>query len=86
MNREDEFVKRVEEILKEIEEEEDWDDEPEDPEYDKLSDKDLMDTFFDLKQDLLKRGVLLEPVTSEDMSKQSTYLGLLSEMRKRDMS
>jgi hypothetical protein len=65
-------------------EDDDWD-EPEGPHYENLSNTELMETFFDLKNDLLTRGVLLEPVTSEDMSKQSTYLGLLSTMRERNL-
>lgn len=78
------YVDKVKEILDAFEEE-GWE-EPEGPGYNKLSDTELMETFFDLKQDLLRRGVLLAPETSEDMSKQSTYLGLLDEMRKRNLS
>ena len=52
--------------------------------YRNLSNLDLIDALVTVRKDLLDRGVLIYPVEIEDWDKQSTYYGLLWEIKRRE--
>lgn len=51
--------------------------------YTLMSSPQLMRSLILIRTDLMHRGVMMQPVTEDDMDKQSVYFGLMNEMRRR---